>query len=228
MLSEYNRKLALDSVLLRSLPKTEAQAMLDDASLHKLRNGETLFLQGDIADHLFIVLDGWLKLYRVDENGQEAVVSVFSKSQSFGEAVALSAGAYPVSAEAVTQATVAQFSARQFTQRITSQPELALALVASTFRHLHELVGQVEQLKARTGAQRVAEFLLELCTTEDGACAVQLPYDKVLIAGRLGMKPESLSRVFQKLKGIGVSIQRNQAIIKDVRQLRDFCNADRN
>ena len=118
-------------------------------------------------------------------------------------------------------------SARLFVHRMTNQPELALALVASTFRHLHELVGQVEYLKAKTGAQRVGEFLLELCTAESGPCVVQLPYDKVLIAGRLGMKPESLSRVFVKLRSFGVSIERDKAKIANVGILRNFCNADR-
>ena len=71
--------------------------------------------------------------------------------------------------------------------------------LASTFTHLHSLVSQLEQRKAQTGAQRVAEFILEFCEVEKGGCVVTLPYDKVLIAGRLGMKPESLSRAFAKL-----------------------------
>jgi hypothetical protein len=45
---------------------------------------------------------------------------------------------------------------------------------------------------------------------------VTLPYDKVLIAGRLGMKPESLSRAFARLKDQGVTISQNVAEIDDV------------
>jgi len=155
------------------------------------------------------------------------VVSVFSNGQSFGEAVALRRGNYPVSAEAVSDCRLAMIPAASLIHQVKEEPELALALVASTFQHLHELVGQVETLKARSGAQRVAEFLLELCPLESGPYTVVLPYDKVLIAGRLGMKPESLSRVFSKLRDIGVDIKKNHAIIGDVRDLHDFCNQDR-
>jgi CRP-like cAMP-binding protein len=108
-----------------------------------------------------------------------------------------------------------------------SRPELATAIVASTFRHLHSLIAQVEQLKAHTGAQRVAEFLLELCPVDEGACAVTLPYDKVLIAGRLGMKPESLSRAFARLRGTGVMVRQNHAAIADVEKLREYVEEDR-
>ena len=107
-----------------------------------------------------------------------------------------------------------------------NQADTAVTVLASCFGHLHSLVAQLEQLKAQTGAQRVAEFLLELSPCEEGSCIVTLPYDKVLIAGRLGMKPESLSRAFAKLKSVGVSISRNSATIEDVERLRDYSISD--
>jgi CRP-like cAMP-binding protein len=105
---------------------------------------------------------------------------------------------------------------------IRESPDIALAMLASTSRHLHRLVKQIEQLKARTGTQRVAEFLAGLCPIEDGACTIGLPYDKALIAGRLGMKPESLSRAFARLREVGVVIDHNTAAISDVSALRGF------
>ena len=72
----------------------------------------------------------------------------------------------------------------------------------------------------------MAEFLLELASCQDGSCEVTLPYDKVLIAGRLGMKPESLSRAFARLKDHGVVIRQNIAAIADVASLRDYVAAD--
>ena len=108
-----------------------------------------------------------------------------------------------------------------------SRPEFRTAMLASTFRHLHALVAQVEQLKAHTGAQRVVEFLLELCPVSQGVCAVTLPYDKVLIAGRMGMKPESLSRFFARLREMGVRVSQNHAAIFDVARLRGYVEEDR-
>ena len=55
---------------------------------------------------------------------------------------------------------------------------------------------------------------------------MRLPYDKVLIAGRLGMKPESLSRAFAKLKPVGVRITQNTADIADLDALRDYVEDD--
>lgn len=53
-----------------------------------------------------------------------------------------------------------------------------------------------------------------------------LPYDKALIAGRLGMKPESLRRAFAKLREHGVNIRQNMAEIEDLERLKDYALAD--
>jgi hypothetical protein len=54
-----------------------------------------------------------------------------------------------------------------------------------------------------------------------------LPYDKVLIAGRLGLTPESLSRAFARLRSIGVVVDASHVVVKDVAKLRQLANDDR-
>ena len=53
---------------------------------------------------------------------------------------------------------------------------------------------------------------------------VSLPYDKTLISRRLGMQPESLSRILAKLRKLGVKTDTNQVVICDVTDLFDFAN----
>ncbi len=180
-----------------------------------------------MPDHIYVVLDGWVKLFRITPTGAEAVVGVFTKGRSFGEAVAFDGRPFPVSSEAVTDARLLLVRVEILASMMRERPEVAFAIISSTFRHLHGLVAQVEQLKAHTGAQRVAEFLLDLCSCEKGSCTITLPYDKTLIAGRLGMQPQSLSRAFNRLEAQGVKISHNQAHIADVVTLRKYMLEDR-
>jgi CRP-like cAMP-binding protein len=218
--------LARRSLLFASAPEHVAKAVLESARVRTFSRGETIFLQGERASAIYIVADGWVKLYRIAPSGAEAVVGVFTKGASFGEAVAFRHDTYPVAAETVTDCTLIRIEADAFLRQIRENPEVAISILSATFVHLHGLVAQVEALKAQTGAQRVAEFLLELAPCKDGACEVTLPYDKVLIAGRLGMKPESLSRAFARLKDQGVTIRQNLAQIEDVAALRDYVEED--
>lgn len=220
------RDIAGNSFLLRGLPETVVVALLSDASQRDMARGETVFLQGENAHAIHVVIDGWVKLYRVASNGNEAIVNVFTRGHSFGEAVAFRSLPYPVSAEAVSDCTLLLIPARSLVDMLRREPELALSIFTSTFQHLHELVGQVEQIKSQTGAQRLAGFLCQLCNSETGPCTVTLPYDKVVIAGRLGMKPESLSRAFLKLKDVGVHVSRHHARVEDVAALHAYAEKD--
>ncbi|MCV2873475.1 Crp/Fnr family transcriptional regulator [Defluviimonas sp. WL0050] len=218
--------IARRSILLAAVPPDICNHLLTNAHIRSFDRGGTIFLQGERAAAIYIVADGWVKLYRIAPNGAEAIVGTFTNGASFGEAVAFRHDSYPVSAEAVTDCTLIRIEADVFLRVIRESPEIAISILSATFAHLHSLVAQIEQLKAQTGAQRVAEFLLELSNCTSGRCEVTLPYDKVLIAGRLGMKPESLSRAFARLKGYGVSIRQNVALIDDVAALRDYIEED--
>lgn len=220
-------QVARKSLLLAGLPEDAAKAILERARVRETERGATVFLQGERAAAVYIVIEGWVKLYRIAPNGAEAVVGVFTKGHSFGEAVAFTHDAYPVSAECATDCTLIRIETDAILRMVRDKPEFALSLLSATFAHLHRLVAQIEQLKAQTGAQRVAEFLLELVPDEaTGKIEVTLPYDKVLIAGRLGMKPESLSRAFAKLREHGVKVKQNHAVIADLESLRDYAEED--
>ena len=227
MRTNDDRRVAKDSVLLASLPEDLVETIFSRTETRAFSRGTTIFLQGEPAEHVYIVLEGWIKLFRISQNGAEAVVGVFTKGRSFGEAAAFQNDVYPVAAEAVTDCRVMPVRSGLILGLMKSRPELCTAMLASTFKHLHALVAQIEQLKGHTGAQRVAEFLLELCPVAEGSCVVTLPYDKVLIAGRLGMKPESLSRSFARLRELGVKVSQNHAMISDVTELRDYVDEDR-
>jgi CRP-like cAMP-binding protein len=227
MPKRFDQAIAKQSILFSSLPDDLADTLLERAATQSFDRGATIFLQGEPASSIYIVLEGWVKLFRISPSGAEAVVGVFTRGRSFGEAAAFREDVYPVAAEAVTDCRLLQVRAATILETMKSRPELCTAILASTFRHLHSLIAQVEQLKAHTGAQRVAEFLLELCPVGEGACAVTLPYDKILIAGRLGMKPESLSRAFARLRANGVRVKQNHAAIADVAKLREYVEEDR-
>lgn len=216
------------SRLFNGLSDALCERLLEGASLREVDAGETLFIQGEPARALYIIIDGWVKLYRMTPGGAEAVVGIMGRNRSFGEAVALRDQPYPVSAEAITDGLLLRIDGARMRQAITDDPQLAITIISASFVHLQQLVAQVEQLKARSGVQRVAEFLTELAPLDaEGSCTVHLPYNKTLIAGHLGMKPESLSRAFARLRDHGVTIETTNAVIEDIETLREIVAEDR-
>lgn len=208
--------------LLGAVSQDVAQSLVGNQPISVFSKGETLFHQGELADAFFVILGGWIKLYRVTPDGNEAVVGVYRRGETFAEAAMFLGGRYPVSAEVVTDARLLRVDGQVLRRRIMEQPELALSMLASASYHLKALVEQIEHIKLLSAPQRLAEFLVRLSPVREGEATIELPYEKALIANRLGMKPESLSRALAKLRPLGVSVDREHVSVVDVAVLAQF------
>ena len=213
--------------MFRGLAPLMVEKLIAPAIVLTMRDGGIVFRQGDPAAAFFIVVEGWVKVHRITESGDEAVIHVFAKGDSIADAVAYTGRSYPASAQAVTDARLVKISADHLIRCIRSTPDIALAMLASSSAHLVNLVQQIEQLKAKTGIQRVAAFLVSLCSVDEGPSTIALPYDKALIAARLGLTPETLSRAFTKLQSLGVKVRSATVDVADVASLHRYANGDR-
>jgi CRP-like cAMP-binding protein len=204
------------------LPTDAINNLLVDAYPQTYRRNEILFLRGEPAENFFMVLDGWVKLIRQTEDGHESIIGVFAKGETFAEAAMFDQKGYPVSAMAVENSRLLVIPSGTFMQEFRSNPEYAVNVVASMSRHMRSLVRQVEQLSVTSSTERLARFIVQLCPTSTGSVEVRLPVEKSLVAGRLGMQPETLSRALAKLRKVGVETKGGLLRISDVAALRKY------
>ncbi len=190
--------------------------------------GQALFEAGDRANSFFIILSGWVKLFRVSREGDEAIIHVFGPGESFAEAAVFrDKRTYPVNAQAVSAVEVIEIPRRAFVQKIEEDSQFSLRILASISSHQHYLVGQLEQVTTRTAPQRIGAFLLRFCqreNTQDGTVVIDLPYDKSLVSTRLNIKPETFSRALAKLQPYGVTSTGRRIVIDDAQKLAGFCD----
>ena len=201
---------------------TITRAMIGDRTPRVYSRGETLFDQGESADGFFCVIEGWTKLYRLREDGEEVVVAIFSTGETFAEVAMFLGGKYPASCEAVSNARILKIDATSLRRAVLNEPQLAFDMLAAASLRLRQLVDEIEHLKVRSAPQRIAAFFVEMATARSGCATIALPYEKSLIAGRLGMKPESFSRALGRLVEHGVAVDRESVTIQDVAKLAAF------
>lgn len=213
--------------LFANLPPDVLGEVLQGAFPKNYGKGEILFLRNDPSDLFYVVLDGWVKVYRETPDGEEAVFGVFTRGETMAEAAAFGGKGYPANAQVVEDARILPIRSAAFRAMIKENPEVSLNMLASMSMHMHSFVTEIEQLKTRTALQRVSEFLLKLCSIDEGTAVVFLPYDKSLISRRLGMQPESFSRILAKLRKMGIETHQDRVVINDVASLANFCMADR-
>jgi CRP-like cAMP-binding protein len=125
-------------------------------------------------------------------------------------------------AQAAEPVTLARFDYAKVRQIMREEPEFTFALMSIMAHHLDDARSNVANDRLRTAPQRVANYLLELSDANgNGAPAsFRLPFQKSLLAGKLGLAPEALSRAFSLLKNSGVSIRGRVIHISDAEALR--------
>ena len=200
--------------------------LLEGAVAKAFARHAVLFLQGEPATGFFVVLEGWVRLYRQTPQGQEITIAVFGRGDSFAEAVVLQTMPFPVSAQAVADSRLLVIPAERFMRQLRASTDLCFKVMAAMARRLQGLVFQLENVSSRSTVQRLALFILRLCDRDTGTCRIQLPLDKNLIAARLGMQPETLSRGLAKLRAAGVDSDGPGLLVHDVARLRTVALRD--
>lgn len=212
--------------LFQQVPEPVLAALLATATIRSVERGTDLFVQGDPADRFFVVLEGWVKLYRINRDGAEAVVHMVNTGESFAEAAMFAQRNFPVSAQAVTDLRVLAITSQAFARCVQADVGTAFAMLGSMSMRLRTLVQQIEQLQIQSAPQRVGSFLLKMCPAGQGTASFLLPVEKSLVARRLGIQPETFSRALAKLKPVGVEVQGAVVSIADIDALRDYCQED--
>jgi len=210
--------------LFKDCDETFFEAISSKSSIQKHKKGKMLFIHGEDADRFFIIKSGWVKLFRETLDGAQAVVDILTTNHIFGETSIFENESYPYSAEIVEPAEIISLPISELKAEIESNNKLALSMLNSMAKYRRQQDTEIEHLAIQNAPQRIGCFLLRLADQgAEGAVKIHLPYDKTLVASRLGMQPETFSRALKKLKD-KTGIQVNGATIEmdDLDQLVSY------
>ncbi|PWE31247.1 hypothetical protein DDZ14_13770 [Maritimibacter sp. 55A14] len=193
--------------------------LVPHARIVEYERGRTLYSHEMPADRCFVILTGWVKLYRVRHSGDEAVIRMQRQGETLGVDEGMRNGRYRHHASAVSPSKVLVFPAQIMRETLEADPEFGKALLHHLFDVNDQLYDQIEALKSRKAIERLANFLQTHARTRKGKTFVTLPYDKTTLAAYLGMQPESLSRALAQLSEYGVRVTRDRMEITDINAL---------
>lgn len=214
------RETFLNSNLLSALGVESVAAMMEIAIIGNLPARQMLFREGEPADMLHCVLSGYVRVYKLDPDGREADVELYGPGDLIGASVVLDGGRYRATAQAAEPSLIARFDLKRVRDIAARRPDLAMALATALSGQLSKAFASLADDRLHTAPQRVANYLLTHCPADGKAASFRLPYQKSLLAGKLGLAPEALSRAFSMLRNHGVSVRGRLMHIGDPEALR--------
>ncbi len=191
---------------------------------------ETIYLEGDPAERLFVVAAGKVKLLRHTLAGQEVLLDVLVPGEFFGSLSTLGHLTYPDTANAQTSACVLSVSAEAFEGVLAQHPPVALKVLETVAARLREAHATIQQLSGHPAESRLAAVLLKLAAKlgepERGAVLIQMPLSRQDLAAMTGSTTETVSRVMSQFRRQGlIRAGRQWVAIADAARLRALAQA---
>ncbi|MCG8354442.1 MAG: helix-turn-helix domain-containing protein [Kiloniellales bacterium] len=170
-------------------------------SLQCYQPKDVIFYQGDPCEHLFEVVEGVVKLYKLTPDGRRQVTGFLYPGQFLGLGWN---ELYTQTAEAVSGAKLCRYPHAKLDEWLTLYPALGRRLLSATTTELVLAQDQMLLLGRKTARERIASFLVRLLERQedddDPSDEIYLPMIRADIADFLGLTAETVSRVLGRLR----------------------------
>jgi CRP/FNR family transcriptional regulator len=181
------------------------QSLFKKQPVEQLDAGRSLFFEGDPAKHLFEVVEGVLRIFKIMADGRRVITGFLYAGDLVGVSLR---NHYLYSAEAVTTVKLRRFARKSFEDAVSDSPELRPQLFARLCDEMAAAQDQMVLLSCKNAEERLCSFLLQQLRRkreqERTTDLIDLPMTRLDIADYLGLTIETISRTMTKLTNKGV------------------------
>jgi len=184
----------------------------------RFSQGDTLFVEGTKGGEFFLLLEGDVRLYKTSPDGQEVALRIIRPGEIFAEVVIFRDTTYPASAAALSAGSVFAMDRNSFAELLDDKGfrNDFISMLMQKQRYLTE---RILYLTTYAVEERFFKFLVEHYGT-GGVYRVDMA--KKDIASAIGTIPETLSRLINRLKGLGVLLWEGNTLKVDREYLENF------
>lgn len=202
-------------IILQDLPLFAGVAPAQLESLaqgaHKLHveKGQIIARAGSTATAMHCLLAGHVKRTTTPCGGNQKVIDLLYPGQTFGEAELLAGRPYVSFAVAIEPSLLLGIEAGSLREAMKQDAQLSSRLLAGLARRQLDMETDIIASRSLNGSQRILDYLMLQSGGLRGArgeTPLVLPSSKQLIASRLGLTPETLSRGLRELADAGLIV----------------------
>ncbi|NCV79188.1 MAG: Crp/Fnr family transcriptional regulator [Actinobacteria bacterium] len=148
--------------LFTALDEADALSLRANMDSVKIAKGSVLFAEGDEGDHLYVIVEGKLKLGTSSGDGRENLLSILGPGEMFGELSLFDPGPRTSTATAVTDAKLLSLGQEKLIPWLATNPNVSLQLLARLAQRLRRTNEAVGDLVFSDVPGRVAKALIDL------------------------------------------------------------------
>lgn len=193
--------------LFEGLEPDVVDILADAASYLEASCEERIYWQGEIPNACYQVICGHVRRTLASPEGDEKTIDVLSAGQGFGLVELFGQAPYVSFAAATEKSLLLRIRREGMIEAIGASPVLSLRVMAAAADRQADFERDVAACFFHSGCRRLIDYLLRQAGAAfdpEGETTVELPIPKRLIAARIGVSAETLSRAFRALTEAGL------------------------
>ena len=195
------------------LKPEELRAISAHAVTRAFPKNAVILNEGDRTDTLYVIVEGCVKIFVADANGNEVMFHTQGPGEYFGEMM-LDEGPRSASVMTLEPSRFLVVPKAELKTFLARNPDFAIHLIEKLIHRVRHLTERVKSLSLMDVYGRVARLLLELAEERDGKLFIAGRLTQQDIAGRVGASRAMVSRILKDLTTGGyISIERERIVL---------------
>jgi CRP/FNR family transcriptional regulator, cyclic AMP receptor protein len=195
-----------------------------------LEEGDVLYTPKEGTERLFILKEGRVQCYEVNEEGEEITLSVIEDGNIFGEMALTGQSLHGLYVRALAASTVISLRREDLERLILNTPEVGLRLVRDLAQRLHDSESRYADIVSKDVPARLATQILLLVDSEGVVSrkGYRIPthYTHEQLGSMIGCKRVAVTRAFRTLEEEGaVELDERRIVVKDIDALKELAEA---
>jgi CRP-like cAMP-binding protein len=193
---------------------------------------QVLFWFGDPTDHVFLLVEGWVRVSASARGGQEILYALRGPGDVLGEIAALQGWTRTATVRAVSHIRVVQFKRKQFMRMLEERPAITIAMAKQMAGRLREAEAARVDAATLDVFQRLTTFLQRLAdqhgVPRNAEIVIDMPLTQQDIANQVGASLRAVNRAMKLLRerGIVSTVARRTIVVRRPTALRAFAHSD--
>ncbi|CAH2214689.1 Crp/Fnr family transcriptional regulator [Tepidibacter aestuarii] len=165
---------------------------------------ETIFVEGENANKLYLINEGKIKLFKYTKDGKEQILHILSDGDFFGELNLFNKGEYNFNAQTISPTKLCTLTKEKMRNIILERPEIGLKILEVIGSRLSNLESLAQNLATNDVEVRIAYMLLELKDKYGKEISegieINLPITRENMSNYTGVARETISRKLKKFE----------------------------
>ncbi|UCE94838.1 MAG: response regulator, partial [Flavobacteriaceae bacterium] len=215
----YERNVEREKRTPRKLKIDEIEKAFKYKEPIEYKAGSTIYCEGNVSNHIFFIVKGEVKTFKVNQDGKELITEIYSDNNFFGFTSLLESSPYVENAESIKDTKILRIQKNEFYEIIKDNPELGLNFIDMLSHDLELIKDHLIHLVYDSVRRKTADAIIQLHDKKGGESPIEISRSD--LASFLGIAKETLTRTLTDFKEENlIYTQKNEIRITDREKLQ--------